>query len=63
MAYTRVDQPLGGNLHAVLDEIEADILQYTKKWNRKMDCLTSTVLQQKHSSYKCEFCTKVNASI
>ena len=26
-----------------------------------MDRLTSRILQQKHSSYKCQFCTKVSA--
>ena len=28
-----------------------------------MDHLTSRILQQKYSSYKCEFCTKANASV
>ena len=31
MLSTKKDQPLGGDLHAVLDEIEADILQNIKK--------------------------------
>ena len=33
MAYAKGDQPLGGDLHAVLDKMEADILQNTKEWN------------------------------
>ena len=35
MACPKGDQPLGGYLHAVLDKIEADILQNTKKRNQK----------------------------
>ena len=35
MACAKGDQPLTGDLHAVIDKIEADILQNTKKWNRK----------------------------
>ena len=35
MACTKEDQPLGGDLHAVLDKTEADILQNKKKWNLK----------------------------
>ena len=31
MACTKVDQPLGGDFHAVLDKIEADILQNKSK--------------------------------
>ena len=33
MACAKGDQPLGGDLHAVLDKMEADILQNTKEWN------------------------------
>ena len=35
MACARGDQPLGGDLLAVLDKIEADTLQHIKKWNQK----------------------------
>ena len=35
MACAKGDQTLGGDLHAVLDKIEADILKNTNKWNRK----------------------------
>ena len=31
MACAKGDQPLGGDLHAVLDKMETDILQNTKK--------------------------------
>ena len=31
MARVKKDQPFGGDLHAFLDKIEADILQNTKK--------------------------------
>ena len=31
MAWAKGDQPLEGDLHAILDKIEADILQITKK--------------------------------
>ena len=31
MARAKVDQQLGGKLYAILDKIEADILQNTKK--------------------------------
>ena len=33
MACAKGDQPFGGDLHAVLDKMEADILQNTKEWN------------------------------
>ena len=35
MAYTKGNQLLKGDLHAIPDTIEADILQITKEWNRK----------------------------
>ena len=31
MGCAKVDQPLGGNLHTVLDKVETDILQNSKK--------------------------------
>ena len=62
MLSAKKDQPLEGDLHAVLNEIEADILQKYKKMIPKMVRLTSRNFQQKHSSYKCQFCTKVSAS-
>ena len=34
MAWTKEDKLLGGDLHAILDKIEVDILQIEKKWNR-----------------------------
>ena len=35
MSCAKGDQPLGGDLYAVLDKTEADILQITKKRNPK----------------------------
>ena len=35
MACVKEDQPLGGDLHAALNKIKADMLQNAKKWNRK----------------------------
>ena len=35
MACTKGNQLLEGDLHAIVDKIEADILQITKEWNRK----------------------------
>ena len=35
MVCTKRNQLFEGNLHAILDKIEADILQITKEWNRK----------------------------
>ena len=35
MACTKENQPREGDLHAVMDKIEADILQITKQWNQK----------------------------
>ena len=35
MACAKVDQPLGGGLHAALNKIKVDILQNAKKWNPK----------------------------
>ena len=35
MACTKRDQLLGGDLHAILDKIKADMLQITKNWNQK----------------------------
>ena len=52
------DQPLGGDLHSVLDKIEPDVLQIRKKWNRKW----IRILQQKRSSCKFQFCIKVSES-
>ena len=33
MAWPVGDKLLGGDFHTVLDKVEADILQITKKWN------------------------------
>ena len=35
MVCTNGNQLLEGDLHAILDKIDADILQITKEWNRK----------------------------
>ena len=35
MSCTKGNQLLEGDLHAIMDKIEADILQITKEWNRK----------------------------
>ena len=35
MACTERDQLLGGDFYAIMDKIEADMLQMTKKWNWK----------------------------
>ena len=46
------DQPLGGDLHAILDKIEADVTPKYEQIKPKAYRLTSGILQQKHSSYK-----------
>ena len=35
IACTKENQLLEGDLHAILDKIEANILQITKEWNQK----------------------------
>ena len=61
MDFSKANQLFAGDFHAALDEIKADMLQFTKM-QLEMDCLTSRILLQKASSYKCQFCTKVCAS-
>ena len=65
MTSTKWIQPLGGDLCAILDKIEANMLQTTTttKMKPKMDRLKSRILQQKDFSYKCQFRTKVCACI
>ena len=35
MARTKVNQLLEGDLHAIVEKLETDILQITKEWNQK----------------------------
>ena len=35
MAFAEENQLFAGDFHAVVDEINADMLQFTKKWNWK----------------------------
>ena len=35
MGCVKGDQPFGGDLHAIMDKLDADTLHNTKKWNRK----------------------------
>ena len=44
---------------AVLNIIEADILQNDKELQLETDCLASKVTSEKDSNYKCQFCTKL----
>ena len=61
MAFSEGNQLFAGDVRTNLDETNADMVQFTKKWNWK-DFLTSRILLQKACSYKCQFCTKVCAS-
>ena len=53
------DELLGDDFDAVLDIIEADMLQNDEELRLEMDCLASRVTSEKDYSYKCQFCTKV----
>ena len=35
MYYTKGNEPLGGDMRAILNGIDANMSQITKKWNRK----------------------------
>ena len=59
MACSEGDELLGDDFDAVLDIIEADMLQNDEELQLEMDCLASRVTSEKDSNYKCQFCTKV----
>ena len=58
MASSEGDQLLKGAFHAILDKIEADILQIAKKWNGLWIFTHQRYFFQKNPWYKCQFCTK-----
>ena len=61
MANSEGDQQLAGALHAILDKIE---LMYFKLQRSGIGNESSSrILFQKDSSYKCQFCTKIHASL
>ena len=59
MAYSEGDELLRDDFDAVLDIIEADMLQNDKELQLEMDCLASKVTSEKDSNYRCQFCTKL----
>ena len=55
IALSEGDQLLGEAFHTIMNKREADISDL------EMNLHTSSILFQKYSSYKCQFCTKVPA--
>ena len=61
MANSEGDQLLAGAFHAIMDKIEADILQIAKKWNWKWIFIHQGYFFRKDSGYKCQFYIKIGA--
>ena len=55
------DQLLAGAFHAIMEKIEADILQIAKKWNWKWIFIHQGYFFRKIQAIKCQFYTKVRA--
>ena len=44
MAFSEVNQLFAGDFRDNLDETNADMIQFTKRWKMEMDYLTSRIL-------------------
>ena len=62
LVFSKGNQLFAGDFHALLQEINVGVLQFTKEWKLRIDCLTSRVLLQRASSYNYQFCTKACVS-